>query len=168
MLVLAPKDEPARHLSRLFQDVSLAQSASVCCLYVSCWSSFTPQYRGNGLCGSGVPVQVDRKLVFGFPVVQMEWCDCSLSQTQFECPCTKIFCYQCHISSEYFFLHVPAFMRVAEFEIISISILMRLGFRDATDVLTAFYIWRLFSLIIHVCLHCHNCYYFVSDAVSHG
>ena len=27
----------------------------MCCLYVSCRSSFTPKYVGDGLCGSGVP-----------------------------------------------------------------------------------------------------------------
>ena len=32
------------------------------------------------------PIQVDKKLALGFCVVLMEWCDCSLSQTQFESP----------------------------------------------------------------------------------
>ena len=48
VLVLAPQDAPARHLSRLFRDVSLAQGASVCCLYARCRSSFTPKYVGMG------------------------------------------------------------------------------------------------------------------------
>ena len=29
------------------------------------------------------PIQVDRKLMLQFPVVQMEWHDCSFSQIQF-------------------------------------------------------------------------------------
>ena len=45
------------------------------------------------------PMQVDRMLVLGFPVVQMEWCDCSFSQTQFESPRYKIFCYQDHVGT---------------------------------------------------------------------
>ena len=45
------------------------------------------------------PIQVYRKLVLGFPVVQMDWCNCSLSQTQFESPHSQILCYQDHVSS---------------------------------------------------------------------
>ena len=40
-----------------------------------------------------------RQLALGFPVVQMEWCDCSLSQTQFESPHSQLFCYQGHVDS---------------------------------------------------------------------
>ena len=53
--MLAPQDEPARHRSRSFRYVSLAQRTSVCFLYVSCQSRFTPKYAGDGLCGRGVP-----------------------------------------------------------------------------------------------------------------
>ena len=52
--MLAPQDEPARRLSRLFRDVTLAQRESVYCLYASCRSSFTLKYVGEGLCRSGV------------------------------------------------------------------------------------------------------------------
>ena len=44
-------------------------------------------------------IQVARKLALGFPVVQLEWCDCSLNQTQFESPRSQIFCYQEYVGS---------------------------------------------------------------------
>ena len=46
--VLAPQDNPARHLNRLSCAESLAWRAFVWHLYMSCQLSFTPKYVGNG------------------------------------------------------------------------------------------------------------------------
>ena len=52
----APHDVPGRRRNRLFRAETFPRSASRCCLYVSCLSSFTPRYVGLGLFGRGVPL----------------------------------------------------------------------------------------------------------------
>ena len=41
--------DPDRHWMKLFLAITFPRRPSICCLYVSCLSSFTPRYLGCGL-----------------------------------------------------------------------------------------------------------------------
>ena len=58
VVTLAPHVESAKHRIRLFRAVTFLRRSSMCCLYVSCLSNFTPRHFGCGLCGRMFPLTI--------------------------------------------------------------------------------------------------------------